>query len=127
MPVNHASRAWYAQNQSKATRRDQRRYVEVTNAQHFDAFLPGGAVFAGYDQRFVPLHMYFVRALDAMYAHLTHGRRAAAVAGRAHDAALRPGLPVRRAADHGGQRAADRRGAAGIRSHPIRQGHADGP
>ena len=27
----------------------------------------------GYDTRFVPLHVYFTRALDAMYAHLTNG------------------------------------------------------
>jgi len=45
----------------------------VTNAQHFDAFLPGGAVFGGYEQRFIPLHVYLIRALDAMYAHLTDG------------------------------------------------------
>ena len=66
VPVNHASRAWYAQSQSKAKGATDVRYVEVTNAQHFDAFLPGGAVFGGYEQRFVPLHVYFVRAMDAM-------------------------------------------------------------
>jgi hypothetical protein len=45
------------------------RYIEVTNAQHFDSFLP----FAGYDTRFVPLHLYFNRAMDAMWAHLKNG------------------------------------------------------
>jgi len=45
------------------------RYVEVTNAQHFDSFLP----FAGYDTRYVPLHLYFTRAMDAMWAHLKNG------------------------------------------------------
>jgi hydroxybutyrate-dimer hydrolase len=41
----------------------------VTNAQHFDAFIP----FSGFDTRFVPIHIYFVRAMDAMYAHLRSG------------------------------------------------------
>jgi len=42
-------------------------YVEVSNAQHFDAFLP----FSGFDSRFVPLHAYFTQAMNAMYAKLT--------------------------------------------------------
>ncbi len=41
----------------------------MTNAQHFDTFIP----FSGFDTRFVPLHIYFVRAMDAMYAHLKNG------------------------------------------------------
>ena len=73
IPVNHQSRAYYAKNQSTAKGASNVRYVEVTNAQHFDAFLPGGAVFGGYEQRFLPLHVYFIRAMDAMYAHLTQG------------------------------------------------------
>lgn len=73
VPVNHASRAWYAKNQSTAKGASNVSYVEVTNAQHFDAFLSGGAVFGGYDQRFVPLHVYLIRALDAMYDHLASG------------------------------------------------------
>jgi hydroxybutyrate-dimer hydrolase len=73
VPVNHASRAYFAKNQSVAKGATNARYIEVTHAQHFDAFLPGGAVFGGYEQRFVPLHVYFIRAMDAMYAHLTQG------------------------------------------------------
>ena len=73
VPVNHASRAYYAKNQSTAKGASNARYIEVTNAQHFDAFLPGGAIFGGYEQRFVPLHVYLIHALDAMYAHLTTG------------------------------------------------------
>jgi hydroxybutyrate-dimer hydrolase len=73
VPVNHASRAYYLKNQSDAVGVSNARYIEVTNAQHFDAFLPGGVVFAGYEQRFLPLHVYLIRALDAMYAHLTTG------------------------------------------------------
>ena len=72
VPVNHSSRPYVAQNKvndanSKLT------YVEVTNAQHFDAFI-GNAALAGYDTRFVPLHVYFNRAMDAMYDHLKSGK-----------------------------------------------------
>jgi hydroxybutyrate-dimer hydrolase len=70
VPVNHSSRAYYGKNQVVEGRSTQLRYIEVTNAQHFDAFLPAGPVFAGYDSRFVPLHVYLIRALDLMYGHL---------------------------------------------------------
>jgi hydroxybutyrate-dimer hydrolase len=73
VPINHASRAYYAKNQSQASGASNTRFIEVTNAQHFDAFLPGGAVFGGYEKRFVPLHVYLIHALDAMYAHLASG------------------------------------------------------
>jgi hydroxybutyrate-dimer hydrolase len=73
VPVNHASRAYYAKNQAVARGVSRLRYVEVTNGQHFDAFLPA-APFPGYDSRFVPLHVYFIRALDWMYDHLTNGK-----------------------------------------------------
>ena len=71
VPVNHASRAYYGQNQL-ADDHSQLRYIEVTNAQHFDTFI-GSPVFAGYDTRFVPLHLYLIRALDMMYDHLKNG------------------------------------------------------
>ena len=45
-------------------------YIEVTNAQHFNAFI---TALPGYDTRFVPLDYYFVKALDAMYANLKSG------------------------------------------------------
>lgn len=66
VPVNFSSRPYVAEN-LRNERRSQLRYIEVTHAQHFDAFLG----FAGYDTRFVPLHLYFNRALDLMWAHLT--------------------------------------------------------
>ena len=47
-------------------------YIEVTNAQHFDAFIDNPAL-PGYDSMFVPLHYYFNQALDLMYAHLASG------------------------------------------------------
>jgi hydroxybutyrate-dimer hydrolase len=74
VPVNHASRAYYAANQGGARGVSNVRYVEVTNAQHFDAFLPGGAVFGGYENRWVPLHVYLIQALDWMYDHLSAGK-----------------------------------------------------
>ena len=42
----------------------------MTNAQHFDAFIDN-PLLPGYDSMFVPLHFYFVKAMDAMWAHLT--------------------------------------------------------
>jgi hydroxybutyrate-dimer hydrolase len=47
-------------------------YIEVTNAQHFDAFIDGPST-AGYDTRLVPLHPYLLQALDLMFAHLKGG------------------------------------------------------
>jgi hydroxybutyrate-dimer hydrolase len=73
VPVNHSSRAYYAINQGGARGVSNLRYVEVTNAQHFDAFLPA-APFPGYDSRYVPLHVYLIGALDWMYDHLKSGK-----------------------------------------------------
>ena len=44
-------------------------YIEVANAQHFDAFLG----FPGYADRLVPLHRYYIQAMDMMYANLKSG------------------------------------------------------
>ena len=71
IPVNHTSRPYFALN--KANDGSSRlSYIEVTNAQHFDAFIDNAAV-PGYDSRLVPLHLYFNRAMDAMYNHLRNG------------------------------------------------------
>ncbi|TDP72432.1 3-hydroxybutyrate oligomer hydrolase family protein [Roseateles toxinivorans] len=72
IPVNHASRAYFGKNQVNESATTKTRYYEVTNAQHFDSFI-AATTFLGYDARFVPLHVYFVRALDQMYAHLKSG------------------------------------------------------
>ncbi|WP_159710109.1 3-hydroxybutyrate oligomer hydrolase family protein, partial [Geminicoccus flavidas] len=66
---NHSSRPYYALSRLQDGSRSRISYVEVTHAQHLDAFnsLPG------YDERFIPLHYYFVQAMDLMYAHLTEG------------------------------------------------------
>jgi hydroxybutyrate-dimer hydrolase len=96
IPVNHAARAYFGVSQlenrghgrrhrhgDKHARGENRnvRYVEVTNGQHFDAFLPCGTtpplntILAGYDSRFVPLHVYLIQSLDWMYDHLTNGKK----------------------------------------------------
>ena len=72
VPVNHSSRAYYgALQRGEGRHHGQGRasYIEVTNAQHFDAFLG----FPGYPERYVPLHYYLVQSLNAMYAHLSSG------------------------------------------------------
>ena len=69
LPVNNAARAYVAYNGSVEGTASKLRYIEVTNAQHFDGFLG----FSGFDSRYIPLHVYFNRAMDAMYAHLKNG------------------------------------------------------
>lgn len=69
LPINNNARAYVAYNRSIEGAASKLRYIEVTNAQHFDGFLG----FGGFDTRFVPLHVYFVRAMDAMYANLKNG------------------------------------------------------
>jgi hydroxybutyrate-dimer hydrolase len=69
VPVNHNARAYVAFNKTVEAAASKLGYIEVTNAQHFDGFLS----FPGFDTRFVPLHVYFNRAMDAMYAHLKNG------------------------------------------------------
>ena len=69
VPVNNNSRAYVAYNKVQEGAATKTSYIEVTNAQHFDTFIP----FSGFDTRFVPLHVYYVQAMDAMYAHLKNG------------------------------------------------------
>ena len=69
VPVNHTSRPYYALNKTVEGEASKLVYYEVKNAQHFDAFLP----LAGYDTRLLPLHRYFVQAMDIMYLHLRNG------------------------------------------------------
>lgn len=69
LPINHSERAYAAFNRSVEGASSKLRYIEVTNAQHFDSF----NAFGGFDTRFVPLHTYFVQAMNAMYANLKSG------------------------------------------------------
>ncbi len=74
IPVNHTSRPYTALNKRVEGPRSRLSYVEVTNAQHFDAFIGLPTVLPGYDTRYVPLHLYLFRALDAMWDHLRYGK-----------------------------------------------------
>lgn len=69
LPVNNSARAYTAYNRLVEAGASKLSYVEVTNAQHFDTFNS----LSGWDTRFVPLHGYFVQAMNAMYAHLKNG------------------------------------------------------
>lgn len=69
---NHAARAYFGKNRMVEGTGSKLRYIEVTNAQHFDTFIAFGALL-GYDTRFVPLHYYFGQALDSLYANLQSG------------------------------------------------------
>ena len=71
VPVNNTSRPYYALNKTVDSA-SQLSYYEVTNAQHFDAFIDNAAL-PGYDSRLVPLHRYFIQAMDLMYANLKNG------------------------------------------------------
>lgn len=73
VPVNHASRPYVAQSKTYDGANSRLSYIEVTNAQHFDSFIDNAAL-PGYDSRFVPLHVYFNRAMDAMYDYLKTGK-----------------------------------------------------
>jgi hydroxybutyrate-dimer hydrolase len=75
---NLQSRAYYGLNQQREGNKSRLRYIEVTTGQHFDAFIstlfltPATAT-PPFAAQFAPLHYYFVKAMDTMYAHLTAG------------------------------------------------------
>ncbi|GGC10255.1 D-(-)-3-hydroxybutyrate oligomer hydrolase [Marinobacterium zhoushanense] len=73
VPVGFSSRPYFGLNQLVEQGESQLRYIEVTNAQHFDAFIDHVAL-PGYDSHFVPLHPYLGEALDWIYDHLSTGR-----------------------------------------------------
>ncbi len=72
VPVNHTSRPYYGTNKLRERGHSRLRYYEVTNAQHFDAFIDNAAL-PGYDSMLVPLHYYFNQVMDLMYEHLKNG------------------------------------------------------
>jgi hydroxybutyrate-dimer hydrolase len=67
IPVNHASRAYLGLNAKAEGSNSKLRYIEVTNANHFDTNANAMPT------SIVPLHLYLFRALDAVYANLTSG------------------------------------------------------
>jgi len=72
VPVPFTSRPYFGLNRMVEGAASKLSYIEVTNAQHFDAFIDNPAL-AGYDARYVPLHYYFIQALDRLYAYLKQG------------------------------------------------------
>jgi hydroxybutyrate-dimer hydrolase len=73
VPVNHSSRPLVATSRSIEGANSKLSYIEVTNAQHFDAFI-GNAALPGFDTRYVPLHVYFNQAMDAVWDNLKNGK-----------------------------------------------------
>jgi hydroxybutyrate-dimer hydrolase len=66
LPPNFASRAYYGLNKTLETAKSPLYYYEVLNASHLDSFNQ----FPGYDANYIPLHRYYLQALDLMYGHL---------------------------------------------------------
>ena len=69
IPVAFAARPYFGENQIVEGGNSRLSYIEITNGQHFDAFLG----FPGFNARYVPVHRYFIQALDLMYARLKSG------------------------------------------------------
>jgi hydroxybutyrate-dimer hydrolase len=69
IPVNHASRAYYAVNQRDRAGRDELRYYELQHGNHFDAYL----MLPGFADGYVPMQPWMLRALDALYERLRAG------------------------------------------------------
>jgi hydroxybutyrate-dimer hydrolase len=70
LPPNFTSRAYFGLNNTLEGSTSSLRYYEVTNAHHLDSFNQ----FPGYNANYIPLHRYFIQAMDLMYDHLRHGR-----------------------------------------------------
>jgi hydroxybutyrate-dimer hydrolase len=69
IPVGFSSRPYFSVNKIVEGTSSKLSYIEVTNAQHFESFLS----LPGYAERYVPLHRYFIQAMDMMYASLKTG------------------------------------------------------
>jgi hydroxybutyrate-dimer hydrolase len=70
LPLNFAARAYFGLNNVVQGSLSPLHYYEVTNAQHLDSFNQ----FPGYNALLIPLHRYFIQAMDLMYDHLRNGR-----------------------------------------------------
>ncbi|WP_278248736.1 3-hydroxybutyrate oligomer hydrolase family protein [Marinobacter halodurans] len=69
LPINHTSRPYFGLNRTVEGNSSQLYYYEVLNGHHLDAF----NAFPGFNERYIPLHRYYLEGLDLMYAHLTKG------------------------------------------------------
>ncbi len=70
IPVAFTSRPYFGINKIVEGATSKLAYIEVSNGQHFDSFLP----LAGFDTRYIPLHVYYIQAMDRMLATLRQGR-----------------------------------------------------
>ena len=70
VPVAFTSRPYFGLNQMAEGKASRLSYIEVTNAQHFDGFLG----FPGFSASLIPLHRYFIEAMDLMYDHLRNNK-----------------------------------------------------
>jgi hydroxybutyrate-dimer hydrolase len=70
IPVNLSSRPYYWLNQTRFGTSSPLTYLEIQQAQHFDALL----AYPPFDRSLSPLHPFFEQALDAMWAHLTSNK-----------------------------------------------------
>lgn len=70
LPPNFTSRAYFGLNNIIEGSTSSLHYYEITNAHHLDSFNQ----FPGYDANYIPLHRYFLQAMDLMYDHLRQGR-----------------------------------------------------
>ncbi len=68
---NYHARPYFGLNQMVEGTRSRLRYIEVTHAQHFDAFISSFWLNpVTHEVQFVPLHYYLIQALDWMHAYL---------------------------------------------------------
>jgi hydroxybutyrate-dimer hydrolase len=78
LPLNFAARAYFGLNNIVEGSQSPLHYYEVTNAQHLDSFNQFGRIkglpFQGYNELLIPLHRYFIQAMDLMFDHLRNGR-----------------------------------------------------
>ncbi len=98
---NYHSRPYYGLNQVVEGRRSRLSYIEVVNAQHFEAFISNLWVDPVRGVQFVPLHYYLFQALDWMRDYLKGERRSLPPS-----QVVRPkprGLQAYKASDAGGE------------------------
>ena len=119
LPPNFTSRAYFGLNNVVDGSISQLRYYEVTNAQHLDAF---NAFPRLQRDKYIPLHRYFIQAMDLMYAHLRNGA-ALPPSQVVHTMPRGPGAP----ADHVRKRAADRSRAGARTRHHLQRRAGEHP
>ena len=71
LPPNNSARAYFAKTQHLDPAASNIRYYEIENGQHLDVLLANPAT--KLDAFLLPMHPYFVQAMDLMYEHLKHG------------------------------------------------------